>query len=81
MEASYSFFSDRRTVPIKVIPGSGKPISYVKYMNIPPIIGRLISKRVATLHELGSVYGVKDAYDMLEVVNIDDYNAALSRQE
>ena len=41
----------------------------------------LLSKRMATQHELDTVYGVKDAYDMLEVVAVDDYNVALANQE
>jgi hypothetical protein len=35
----------------------------------------LVSRRLATLHELENVYGVRDAYDLLEVLSIDDYNA------
>jgi hypothetical protein len=27
------------------------------------------------------VYGVRDAYDMLEVVTVDDYNRALANRE
>lgn len=50
-------------------------------MNVPAIIGTIVSKRMATLHELSTVYGVKDAYDMLEVITIDDYNAALANRE
>ncbi len=41
----------------------------------------LVSRRMATLHELETVYGVQDAYDMLEVVMVDDYNQALIRSE
>jgi hypothetical protein len=41
----------------------------------------LISGRLATLHELDTVYGVKDAYDMLEIVTVDAHNDALMRQE
>jgi len=33
------------------------------------------------LHQLDTVYGCKDAYDMLEIAMIDDYNAALMNQE
>lgn len=36
---------------------------------------------MATLHELDTVYGVQDVYDMLEVVTIDDYNNALANRE
>lgn len=47
---------------------------------MPPIIGTLISARVATLHELQTVYGLRDAYDMLEVVAVDRYNTAAVNQ-
>lgn len=50
-------------------------------MNVPAIIGTVISKRLATLAELQSVYGVKDAYDLLEICTVDDYNEWLMRQE
>ena len=41
----------------------------------------LISKKVATLNELSTVYGVEDMYDMLEIVMVDDHNTALVNQE
>jgi len=40
----------------------------------------LISSGVAKLHELDTVYGIKDAYDMLEIVCIDNYNRAIASQ-
>ena len=33
-----------------------------------------MSARMATLHELQTVYGVADAYNMLEVLNVDLHN-------
>lgn len=36
---------------------------------------------MATLHELDTVYGVKDMYDMLEIVIIDDYNKGLANAD
>jgi len=41
---------------------------------VPKVIGTLVSSRLATLHELESVYGVSDAYDLLEIVNVDLIN-------
>jgi len=41
---------------------------------VPPIIGTLVSSRHATLLELQTVYGVGDAYDLLEIVNVDVVN-------
>lgn len=36
---------------------------------------------MATLHELQTIYGVQDAYDMLEIINVDDHNQRLANQE
>jgi hypothetical protein len=50
-------------------------------LNLSAVIGTLLSKRMATLHELDTVYGVQDVYDMLEVITVDDYNNALANRE
>lgn len=47
---------------------------------MPPIIGTLVSARLATLIELQTVYGVQDAYNLLEVHNIDAYNEGKARE-
>lgn len=41
---------------------------------MPAIIGTIVSSGKATLHELQTVYGVRDAYDLLEVINVDLVN-------
>jgi len=33
-----------------------------------------VSARIATLHELQTVYSLEDAYNMVEVVLVDAYN-------
>lgn len=38
----------------------------------------MIGSGKATLHELQTVYGVKDLYNMLEVITIDAHNAQIS---
>ena len=50
-------------------------------MNVSAPVATLLSKRMATLHELDTVYGVRDVYDMLEVITVDDYNNALAKRE
>jgi hypothetical protein len=35
---------------------------------------------LATLHELQTVYGLQDAYDLLEVAQIDGYNAFMAQK-
>jgi hypothetical protein len=34
----------------------------------------IVSSGLATLYELQSVYGVKDAFDLAEVIGVDAYN-------
>jgi len=46
----------------------------MKYKNISSLIGVLVSSRIATLHDLSTVYGIKDAYDLFEVVAVDSFN-------
>ncbi|WP_236002294.1 transcription elongation factor GreA [Paraburkholderia elongata] len=37
----------------------------------------IVSRKLATLHELQTVYGAQDLYDLLEVIIVDDYNARI----
>ena len=46
----------------------------MNYANVPRIIGTLVSSRLASLHELQTVYGVGDAYNLLEIVAVDIHN-------
>jgi len=41
---------------------------------VPGIFGTVISKGLATLHEIDTVYGTQDIYDMLEVIAVDNHN-------
>ncbi len=36
--------------------------------------GMIVSNKLATLHELQSVYGVGDLFNLAEVISIDSYN-------
>lgn len=38
----------------------------------------MISARLATLHELQTVYGLEDLYDLLEVALVDAHNRAVA---
>jgi hypothetical protein len=48
-------------------------------VNVRPVIAALVSARMATLHELQTVYSVVDAYDMFEVLLINSHNATKAR--
>lgn len=38
------------------------------------MIGTIISRRLATLHEIDTVYGTQDIYDLMEIIAVDNYN-------
>lgn len=40
-----------------------------------------MSKRLATLNELQTVYGAEDLHNMLEIIVIDTYNENLIRKQ
>lgn len=48
-----------------------------EYVNVPATLGAVISARMATLHELDTVYGCGDLWDILEIIMIDNHNQAV----
>ena len=76
MVAAHGFFASRRALILHRNQVGGGKHEPAQYQNVPKVIAVLISRRVATLHELDTIYGVQDAYDMLEIVAVDDYNAS-----
>lgn len=40
----------------------------------------MISAKLATLHELCTVYGTKDLFDLLEIAAVDSYNIWLANK-
>ncbi len=46
----------------------------MRYKNIEPILGLIISKKLATLKELEEYYSLEDVINLLEIVEIDCYN-------
>lgn len=50
------------------------PPGLTNYVNVPRVIGALVSGGMATLWELQSVYGIMDAYNLLEIMTVDTAN-------
>lgn len=44
------------------------------YANVAPNIGTVVASGKATLLELDTVYGVKDLYDLLEIIAVSGNN-------
>lgn len=53
------------------------PRGVVDYANVPPTIGTVLSARMATLHELDTVYGLEDMWVMLEINQVDNHNKSV----
>lgn len=47
---------------------------------MPRSIGAVISSRLATLHELDTVYGTEDLYAFLEIIAVDTYNQLIANK-
>lgn len=74
---AHGFFFDRERIDFGVRFAGNNPHGLKTYANIPAAIGAVISSGLATLAELDSVYGVKDLYDLLEVVMVDAFNRSV----
>ncbi|MDL2315515.1 hypothetical protein LJC59_00330 [Desulfovibrio sp. OttesenSCG-928-A18] len=53
---------------------------YADYANVPSIIGIIVARRLATLHELQTVYSYRDALDMAEIIVVQNYNEWLAME-
>ena len=80
MEITHGFFEGRLALNLKRLSNDGPAKKFAEYLNISPVIATIQSHRMATLYELDTVYGVKDVYDMLEIITIDGHNNALANQ-
>lgn len=43
-------------------------------------MGLVVSRGMASLHELDTVYGTQDMHDMLEIIAVDDYNKRQTKE-
>ena len=72
-EVAPGFFASRQPLRIsRQVGGGGKP--QIGYANVPKIIGVIVGRRLATLHELQTIYGEQDAHDLLEIIAVDSAN-------
>jgi hypothetical protein len=69
----------RRTSGVHEVGGEGDELP-VPYPNVPLAIGVCISAAppLATLHELQTIYGVEDLFDLLEVTSINAHNQKIA---
>lgn len=46
----------------------------INYKHVNPMFGVLISRHLATLYELQTIYSIDDAVDLYEIAATDNYN-------
>lgn len=79
MGTSDGFSVGRKAIklhPLELASSGPRP-QLLDYPNIPRLIAVIVSNGKATLHELDTVYGWEDAYDLLEIIAVDVYNRNL----
>lgn len=52
----------------------------IGYLNISHSIGTVVSSRLATLHELETVYGMDDLHDFIEILAVDSHNQRIANE-
>jgi hypothetical protein len=53
----------------------------IEYPTVPGMIGVIITRRFATLHELQTVYSIDDAVDLYEIAAVNNYNEWRASEE
>jgi hypothetical protein len=53
----------------------------IDYPTIPPIIGVIVTRKLATLYELQTVYSIDDAADLYEIAAVNNYNEWRASEE
>lgn len=60
----------RQTQYRRAVEGKG----YAEYANISGLIGVIVARRLATLHELETIYSYEDALNLTEIILVQNYN-------
>ena len=75
LQAPHGFFVGRKYPDYgTALYGSDRTPGLIDYVNTPRLIGALVSGGMARLIELQTVYGILDAYNLLEIMTVDGVN-------
>lgn len=68
-------------LPIETGSAGGRYLpGLIEYVNVPRAIGMVVSKRLATLHELDTVYSVRDMWTLIEIAIVDGHNDGVANK-
>ena len=80
MVIAHGFFFRRKQVDFG-IRNTGATKQYIDYQATTKAIATVVSSKLATLHELDTVYGVEDLWILLEVNAVDRHNAYIASKK
>jgi hypothetical protein len=63
------------------VDGGAADPDLIDYTNVPRSLGIIVSRGKATWADLSTTLGVKDVYDLLEIIAVDDHNARVLREK
>lgn len=46
----------------------------MEFANVTTLVGVLVGQKLATLHQLQTVYSLEDALNLLEIITVQNYN-------
>ena len=54
---------------------------YADFVNVSGLVGVLVARRLATLHELETVYSYEDALNLTEILTVRNYNEWVAKED
>ena len=72
---TYQFFFRRKTIDFGIKSASQSTRKLIEYQATTQAIATVLSSRLATLHELDTVYSLEDMWILLEINAVDRHNA------
>jgi hypothetical protein len=78
---THGFFFRRKPIDFGIRSSGTAGKRLIEYQATTQTIATVVSSRLATLHELDTVYGVEDLWILLEINAVDRHNAYIVNQK
>ena len=80
MGFTHGFFFRFKPIDFGIKSASQSSRKLIEYQATTQAIATVVSSKLATLHELDTIYGVEDMWILLEINAVDRHNAYLMSQ-
>ena len=81
MGVAHGFFFRRKQIDFGIKSTSQSARKLIEYQATTQAIATCISSRLATLHELDTVYSIEDMWILLEINAVDRHNAYITNKK